>query len=217
MQYLFDILLIALIAVCFFIGQKVGFIKTVLSLAKLLVAFILAKFCGEFLAGLFFDQFAKSWLVERFTTAFSSGATSAGQLWQKIPGVLRNLLDNAGVKAESLFEHLSDGAPALAEQAAEAIRGVVTAIFTFILVLILFFVFVLVLNILIRMIDKVFDLPILRGLNTFLGGLFGALIGVFIVFLICYFWNNIMGLFPKETVAVIDKYAQQSHLLTLFS
>lgn len=217
MKYLFDIILLALIAICFFIGQKVGFIKSILSLAKLLIAFIFAKICGEFIAGYLFDHLAKSWLVERFTTAFSSGAESAGQLWQKIPGIIRNLLDNAGVKAEDLFSNLSTGAENLAESAAESLRGVVTAIFAFALVLILFFVFILLLNILIRLIDKVFDLPVLRGLNTFLGGLFGALIGIFIVFLICYFWNNIMALFPKETVAVIEKYAQQSHLLTLFS
>ena len=217
MNYLFDILLLALVATCFFIGQKVGFIRTVLGLARLLFAFILAKLCGEFLAGVFYEQFARDWLVSRFTQAFSAGAQNAAQLWGKIPGVLRNLLDNVGVKADDLFADLPNGAPALAERAAEALRGVVTAIFAFLLVLILFFVFLFLLKLLIRLVDKVFDLPILRGLNTFLGGLFGALIGAFIVFLICYFWNNIMAMFPKETVALIQKYAQQSHLLTLFS
>ena len=207
MKYLFDGILILVFLLCVGIGKRKGFVRSLFSLFSGVFSAIAAMLAGRFLAGWCYDTLIHKALVERFTKAIaaSEAADRTEALWESLPRVLQNLMNHAGMSGKSLGASAEKTGEALAEHAARVLQPVVTALLEILFALILFFVCLLLLRFLARVLDGIFQLPVLHTINSGLGLFLGALTGLLAVFLICIWTGPILSLFSGETAAFLQK------------
>lgn len=219
MKYVFDIALIAVIVFFVFIGKKTGFVRCVLNLIKSVAAFILARFLSEYAAQFVFDKVIKESLAEKINEALIKNILPAKQAaWEAIPSFIRNMLSNAGIESENFLQISSAGtSESMAASSVEAVKSIIVPLISLILLILFFIIISLLLGIVIKLIDRFFDLPVLSALNAFLGALAGALLGVFTVALICAYWNELIMLLPQKAAVFLGELSQSSALIETFA
>jgi len=207
MNYLFDGILILVFFLCIWAGKRKGFFRSLFGLLSGVVSAAVAIAAGNFLAGRCYDAVIHKALTDRFSEAISADTAAAEveALWSSLPKVIQNLMKNEGLRPEMLGSSAGEAGEALAEHAARAVEPVVTGLLEILFALLLFFVFLLLLRFLAHVIDGVFQLPVLHGINSGLGLLFGVLTGFLAVFLICIWTGPVLSLFSGETAAFFQK------------
>lgn len=218
MEYIFDIVLVLIVLISAFIGKRKGFVKCILNLVKSIAAFILAKIAADYASVYLFENFFAKKLTEKITQSLYISSKLPGEsVWEALPSFVQNLLEKSGVNSENIFT-VSNFAT-LDEMIASTVSAVEEILVPFIalILLVLFFVgFSLLLSIVIKLIDKVFKLPVLNSLNAFLGTFVGIIFGILIIFILCSYINDIILLLPKEAADVISKLSETSMIKEFF-
>ena len=160
MPIVLDILFVLIAAIFIAVGVKRGFIKSLIQSAKFLLAFLITYFIGP-IAG----QFIK----DRF-------------VFQPI----YNWLNDAGLgAAEKLPEFLRPNADTIGEEVlpfADSVSTIISDLIGYVLVFVLAIVLLSILGwLLTKITDKI---AILGTANRILGGLFGTIMGVIVLFII---------------------------------
>ncbi len=188
MAYALDIVAILILVFCVFRGARRGLVRTVLMLVGCLVAALAAYFLSAPVADFAYDTFIEA----RVEQSLVERAQAAGAMQMEIP-VASVLGERAAPVADYLVAHgvpqtvtvgfddlsregiLYAAGPALRDVVRPALVGVLTALAT----VVLFFVMLLLWRLLVRLIDRVFRLPVLNQLNRIGGCVVGALVGIF--------------------------------------
>ena len=204
-----DYIIIGIIAVSVIFGLRRGFISGVLSLASLLLSILLAFHFYPTLAQMLQSNESLVNTLVQYTDASS-----------RIKDLELALTPVAGLSAESLNQVLENAQlPAVfetfvrqnvAEQAFAAIgsiniseylnQTIISVALNILCFVICFFAAYIVLSLLSHLICYVFRLPVLRHLDALVGGVFGALRGVLIVFVIGAIVPIILTVSPIEQV-----------------
>ena len=197
-----DAVLVLLLVLGLVLGWRRGLFKSVMRLAAVLLAFLLAGAAA---------QYATDWAVKRLSPAVeqlvekeveSIVTEAADQLGQSLDEALTQVVEHIPVDylrremaqlldsgtlpevedLSDLTQAVTESAVALALQVLESsLRGLLYTVFY----LICFIVLVIVFNLIIRLLNLTFHLPILRGLNAFGGAVFGlAEVGVLMMVLL---------------------------------
>lgn len=218
MEYIFDIGLVLIVLISAFIGKKKGFVKCILNLVKSIAAFIFAKIAADYASVYLFENFFAKKLTEKITQSLYISSKLPGEtVWESLPSFVQSILEKSGINSENIFT-VSEFAD-LSEITASTINSVKEILVPFIalILLVLFFVvFSLLLSIVIKLIDKVFKLPVLNSLNAFFGTIVGFVFGILIIFILCSYLNDIILLLPKEASEVISKLSETSKIKEIF-
>lgn len=187
----FDIGLLLIFILFIIWGAHRGAARTVLGIAAFILAGFLAVKIGAYLAPEIYDRFLAesiSQTVQANLPSASDGMSAAQQAQaalNALPESIRNLATAAGIDLNTIQAQLASYQYSSADIAQNIEGSVIAPIVTTVckvLVAIAAFVLVyIILRLLICLIDRFFDLPVLSTFNRILGGLLGAVRGFFAV------------------------------------
>ena len=204
------ILIILLILLFIIMGARRGAARTLLNFVGMIAASVISHFLSGVLAQAVYDAFMKGKVISSLESTISSyGAeyaakTSMDALPAGIRGILRFLSGLLGLSPEALQGRLTLSAQnteqiahSLEQPLGEAAVFLLSVIFS----TVLFFLLWIVFKMLIRAACRVFELPIIRPINRFFGGVIGALEGAVLA---CFLANVIYILISCTNPAVAD-------------
>ena len=194
-----DRVLIAIVAVCVFLGAKRGFFRSLADLAAYLISLIGASFLAnqftpqvmEHLRPVLEGQVSQS-ITDYLTALTTTDASYSGLL----KGLLDTLTENGTI---------DDVANVAVEVLADTILHNMAYMLLF---LAAFVVLVVVLKLVIRVVDTALKLPVLHQMNTLGGILAGAVKGLVLVLLLL--WLN------EQTGLLVDPQALRASVAAPF-
>ncbi|MDR0914259.1 MAG: CvpA family protein [Oscillospiraceae bacterium] len=192
----FDIFLIAIIALCFFIGLAKGAAKMLLGLAALIAAGILAFWLSPIVAEWLYSTFFYNTVHTAAQNALLGNGTadSLAMGMQDMPQIVKLVLGDGQSLSSSINGGLSQAATVLEESA----KKIIIALLGIFVIIVLFVVLLVVAKLLSKIITKVFELPVLRTLNKLLGCVLGLAQGVVISIILIYVLKLTMPLFQNN-------------------
>lgn len=227
MTYLiYDAVILAVLLFFFLRGRSKGLILALCGLAAIFVALIGARMAADTFAPKVADM-----LQPHFSTVIEEQLGNG--LEEKLddlldagePGdnILANILTSLGFYDEvsqairdtvsgEAAQTVTDVAVALARTVAEVVSSVLVFVVAFLLITAAWFL-------LSHALDLAARLPIIHGLNRLLGGLFGLLQGMLLLFLIAWVLRLMGGVIPQETVeqTTLLKFFCNTNPLSLFT
>lgn len=205
--------ILVLIAVSsIFDGRRKGFVKTFLSLiataVSILIAYEYSAPLAEWANEAFIHNAAVSAIADALTEQLSGGTEA---LIQAIPAFIVEAAESGGIAVSDVVSGI--GSSIDAAQAAEQIYGgvygiIVSPVLSVIAFLALYAISNAVLSIGISFINGIFKLPVLKGLNKFLGGILGAVKGIVAVAVLSVALVTLSGIIsPEELGAAVEAAA----------
>ena len=213
-----DILILAIIAVSVIYGMHRGFISGVLSVAALIGAAALSfAMSGQLAAWLKGNQTLVDTLMyyNDAGSRVSSLDLSLMSVSQVTEGALEQILSSANLPAAFKAAFITGLGSAssgmtIAELLSQTIVSVSISILSF---LICFFVSYIVATFVIHLISYVFELPVLRHLDALIGGVFGLVRGVLLLFILFMLVPIVLAVAP---VPQIEELIAASRLAPMF-
>ena len=213
-----DILILAVLAVSVIYGMHRGFISGVLSVAALIGAAALSFAMSPQLAAWLKGNQTLVVTLMYYTDAgsrVSSLDLSLMSVSQVTESALAQILSSANLPAafESAFItgiSSAPGAMTISELLSQTIVSVSISILSF---LICFFVSYIVATFVIHLISYVFELPVLRHLDALIGGVFGLVRGVLLLFILFALVPIVLAVAP---VPQIEEMIAASRLAPMF-
>lgn len=204
---IYDGIIVAILLFFFLRGRKRGLILSLCGLAAFFVAIIGARMaCDAFtphVADLLQPRFSSvievqldNGLSEKLNEMLIKAEESDNAIIGLLTGLgfyedVADVIQNA-VLGETA-QTVTDVAMALARTVAEVVACVLVFVVAFLLITVAWFL-------LSHALDLAARLPIIHGLNRTLGGLFGLLQGMLLLFLIAWVLRLMGGVIPQETV-----------------
>ena len=213
-----DILILAVIAVSVIYGMHRGFISGVLSVAALIGAAALSFAMSPQLAAWLKGNETLVETLMYYTDAgsrVSSLDLSLMSVSQVTEGALEQILSSANLPAAFRAAFITGLGSAssgmtIAELLSQTIVSVSISILSF---LICFFVSYIVATFVIHLISYVFELPVLRHLDALIGGVFGLVRGVLLLFILFMLVPIVLAVAP---VPQIEELIAASRLAPMF-
>ncbi|MGV8145375.1 MAG: CvpA family protein [Alkaliphilus sp.] len=195
-------------------GYLKGFIKTLFSLGSYVVAYIITRRYYESLAEWVrvntrlneriegFVSYKYSDEIEMQVNETALEGSYGSQIW----GIIENNILGSSMELQEYAKKSIESAKH------EIIESVVTFLLEIICILVLFLVVRFLIMIATNLINKIFELPILGGINKIAGGALGALRGIIFVAAIVIVLFLIAIYFPEGAVAI---GLEKSRLVTM--
>ena len=189
MGYVLDGVIAGICLIFVLVGVHRGFIRSVVHFLGSIIAAVLASVLGGALAKWVFDALFRAAMVEKIhTTVLALGADNASgaaqQIIASLPDSLVRALEQAGVTAETI----SGGVKAQSAQAASMIVDYISPVFVGFLkvlaVIVLFSLLMTVVRLLASVVSGLLHLPVLGQVDGLLGGVFGFLLAIFVVWVV---------------------------------
>ena len=185
MTLLLDAVLVVLFVLCVWLGFKRGFIKTVSGLIALVVAVLLASvLSGPIAQAVYTDMVYPSvvtTLEEHVTGELIPSAAEVDAALAELPDFVTALLKSGGLEdgaaVVAKIESVAPGSSAAHSVADVVITPIVLPLLQMLISVLLFLLAYVVASILLRVLDVVAKLPLLKQLNHLLGLAAGALTG----------------------------------------
>ena len=208
MNYMiYDAVLLIILLVCFLRGRRKGLVLSLCGLLAIFVALIGARLVSDALAPLAADALEPHFaavIEEQLGTGLDSGLDQALEPQGENSSAILSLLSALGFYDEvsdairqtvtsQAAQTVADVALALARSVAEVVAGVLVYVVAFLVISAAWFL-------LSRALDLAARLPVINGLNRTLGGLFGLLQGMLVLFLAAWVLRLMGGVIPQETV-----------------
>ncbi len=213
MQLVIDILLIVIFGLLVFRGWWRGFMKSVLSLGRLILSLVITIVFGASFAAWIDAKFVNPPVFEAVFKKFSDIAaevTASAEggidaLVEKIPEAFRGYLDletlDPTAEINALVEEWS-------HTVADGISKVIATVIGYILLFVLTF---LVLTLVIFIITRFAKLPAIKTVDKLLGLVVGLFSGAAVVIFISVILSALLGIFGQEALV------EGSFMLRLFS
>lgn len=181
MNYVADILLVAIFLVCLFSGWRRGFVRTVMNLISVAVAGIGAYFLYPFPAAYMYGKVFLPKMTSMVEESILSGSTghTLTELFNSKPGFFVDTLNQYSdlSKVEGYFNtDKTMTVTDISEYTAAPIASALSNVLGFML---MFVVLIIIMRVLTWFIDKACMLPVLHGTNTLLGIVAGGVLGFF--------------------------------------
>ena len=188
MSLILDVIIIAVFVITLVWSVKRGFIKAMTGLISFVAALVVAMWLSAPVAAWAYDTVVApsvhTALEQAQTDVDQSAAVSADAVLEGMPDGVRAILSSIGISSgEELTAKLSpnsDGA-LIDRVVTDVIEPTATALLRMVAILVLFLLTSIVVSLLMKVVDKVFKLPLLKGINRTLGFIPGVLNGVIAV------------------------------------
>ena len=222
MQYILDIALIAVITAAVMIAKKRGFLKSSYNVLSLIITAVLIftmqePFCEYLSSSKLGDTVrenvskqvmgtAESEFSEIDDTEDAETAVKVGEM-MGLPTFLMDFLDDKLEKQTKAVENMKNDALAvLTDTVTEVIIKIISIILLFILVRLGVFL-------LLHFLDALFKLPVLHGINSFLGMIVGAVNGLLVVYVACALLTLLA---PTESLSAISEAVDKTLIMKYF-
>ena len=190
MDFIVDFLIVAVFALCIFVGVKNGLIRSIIGLVVVAAAAALAVWLSEPVASGIYDLFIKKSLETAVAAQLPDmSSQNVQEVISSLPAAIVKAAQSMGVdiaaiseKAGSVDLSASNIAAEICDSVAKPIAVAVLKVLSF---AVIFFVCDFFLQIAAKAVCKLFELPVIRSVNRTLGGVFGALKGVFVAVFAC--------------------------------
>ncbi len=197
-----DIIIISIIVIFAIIGFSRGIAKTLLNFAGLILSAICAYYLSKALAQFIYDAFLQQTIVANIEQMILDKGTeyavanSFDAVPQWISAVISFVVGLFGITLNEYEQNMikvNNITSSVANSIEGAVSSVIVTVITVILVIVLFIVLFLIAKKLIKIINKVFRIPVIKQLNQLLGLLLGAVEGiVFVWFAVNLFFMIMM-------------------------
>ena len=181
----FDAIIILIFVSCIFDGRKKGFIKMILTVVSAIICFAAAGEFSESVAAWLNENFVHSALSSAIANSISDNLSSGTQaVLAELPKTLVDAVAQMGFSVEEAVSGLSSQANVAqaAESITSAAEGVlVLPLLNIISFIVIFAVCRFVLGFVTGIINTIFKLPVIHGMNKFAGGILGAVKGLIVV------------------------------------
>ncbi|MGN0479301.1 MAG: CvpA family protein [Hominenteromicrobium sp.] len=186
MQYVPDIIALAVIVLFAVSGAKKGLIRSCADFLGALLAMIGAGILSAPAAQWVYVTFFREPLVEKISAAvLGLGAGEAVQaVFSSFPDVIQRALDAAGITQGSVVAQLQSGADGVAEGIADALSPMLIGFVRVLALLVLFILLIVVIRAIAALLSGLFELPVLHGINVVFGAVFGALMAVLVLWIL---------------------------------
>ena len=178
-----DLILIIIVALFLFIGYKKGMMKSLYGLISIIIAGVLSYILSGVFAKKIYNSFVKQIVDDKINESFSIVADNTeifvDNVFNNLPIGLKGLLSVFGYNSGNLTNDFSATATSISNDIEIAVVSVLTTILTVVLFLLIIFL----LKLLSKYILFLFEIPIIKQVNGFFGGLLGLLQGLFFVYL----------------------------------
>ncbi len=185
LPFIFDAIIVLIFVSCIFDGRKKGFVKMILSVISAILCFAVAGEFSETVAAWLNDNFVHSALSSAISNSISDNLNEGTQaVLAALPQTLTDAVTQLGFSVEETVAGISDRSNV--SQAAESIitaaEGVlVLPLLNIISFIVIFSVCRFVFGFVIGIVNTIFKLPVIHGMNKFAGGLLGAVKGLIVV------------------------------------
>lgn len=208
MNFLVDFILLAIIILFTISGFKKGFVKTLISGVKNVVAFIVAfnfsSALGAWLKKQFFMEKAreaiKGKVAEFIGTENATNSDVSNLLSSDHSGFL-SFVEKMGVDTDTVVDIAASHETEVIDRVSDYIaEPCVNALSTVIAFIILFVGTLLALLIIGAILNLIVKLPVLKGTNKILGGILGIAIGIFWAFVLTALIRTIVPYFSDNAI-----------------
>ena len=171
------LLVIILLAV---VGAKKGFIKSCADFCGSLLAMIGAGVLSGPAAEWVYSVFFRTALEEKITTAVAGlgAADAVDTVFSDFPDVIQRALNAAGITEGSVMAQLQSGAEGVAQGITNALSPMLIGLIRVLAMFVLFLLLTIAIRAVATLLTGLFELPVLHGLNSVLGAVFGCLLAV---------------------------------------
>lgn len=227
MWIILDLIIVAIVLLFVFISAKRGFARTVVEFVGYILAVYLAFTVGGIISTAVYDGVIEPAIVSSTTekivdTAGESVDSTVNDVWDSLPDLVTKGAESFGITSDYLKNTLNENsvntenATVIAENAVSAIaEPVIVPLLKSIIGIILFAVLIFVVRILAKAINKVFKLPLIGGLNKFLGGVVGGLKGIVISFIFVIIIGLIMSFTENGFLIFTEENIEQTYLFKI--
>lgn len=211
MNYIVDILILAVFALLVIKGVKNGLVRSVVGLLAVIVAVGVAVWLSEPMAQAVYNIFIKNG-IESAVASQLPDVSSAQLTAQNVQEIIAALPESIVRAAESMGVDIA----AVSRQAGEIdlsatniaaeicnsiAMPIAVAVLKVLCFALIFFVCNIALQFVAKVVCKLFDLPVIRSVNRTLGGVFGAVKGVLVVVSLCLLLDAVASLMPANELA----------------
>ena len=183
MNIMLDLVILCVFVLFIAVGVRRGLVKSAAHFLGSVLAAFFASALGGAVANFAFNALFRDALVKRIGESLSSLGT--GSTFVAIENVLSSLpdfivraLQQAGITANTLEGIVANRSSQAAELITDALSPVFISCLKVLAVIVLFALFMILVRVLADMVAGLFRLPMLRQLNSTLGGLFGFLLAL---------------------------------------
>jgi uncharacterized membrane protein required for colicin V production len=189
-----DVILVLIVLFVAWRSAKRGFVRTLIEMVGYVLAIVLAFSVASFLSKQIYESFVRPSIVKSIEANLSEfNGENLSQVFNKVKNNIPSyMLTAAGYNAEiekniadEIMVSKGNTAKAAADITDRLAKPAMTYILNIILIFILFFLFMLVVRFLAKVLNSLFNVPVLGTVNYLLGGVLGIFKGVIIALLLC--------------------------------
>lgn len=192
-----DLIVVAIVAFCIISSAKRGFVRTIVeAIGFILAAYIAFSVSGSVAESVYNNKIEPAIVsaVEEKTHSLATNTVeeTVNGIWDELPAIVKNSGEFFGVDADSLPStitgeinnslNITEVAKTTAQK---AVKPVAVPLIKSVLGMVIFGALTFVVKLLARVINKMFKLPLIGGLNRALGGVLGLIKGVVFAAIVC--------------------------------
>ena len=223
MNYLLDLIVIAIIAAVALISAKRGFVRVVIELAGFIAAIFISFTISTPLANLTYDKIIEPPIVSSVSKATGDSVTQiTDDTWNALPGFVREYSESVGFSKDSINKSINDNMGNGVEGAARAasqtvVKPIVSRLLTLIYALLTIIILIILVKLLAKFLSGIFSFSIVGKLNRILGGIAGIPKGIIIAMLFCMIISLIVSLTPGGFLIFKTEAIEKSWFFSHFS
>lgn len=199
MNFVLDILILALLAMLAIFGIKKGFINSAIELLGAFIALFLAAYLSGILAESIYDSAFRPGIYEKMLEATGnlSVEAAAREFFDSLEPFVLNFFELNGITKDAVIDNYTGFGEKAALALTDAISPVFITMIKVFVFAVLFIVLLVLLQLLAKLLTKIIKLTILKKLNMILGAILGVIKGFVIVWVVIVSLNFLMPLFPE--------------------
>lgn len=215
-----DVIVILTFIVFLIIGLRLGAIRMFSGFLLSFIAFFIASALGDTLSTLLYDNYLHSSIITAVSSQVSSvtGGIDVSSTVESLPLVAQLALKLSDVDITTSLDSTLSSAPLmLANAVSDALKPTVIALLSFVLTILLYIIiFFLLRTIGIRLLKRVFSLPILKQLNSLLGAICGGLCALLAVTIFAFLLSIITPYVDSMPVVFSESTIYNSYIFYYF-
>ncbi len=178
-----DVIIIALALIAVFVGWKLKASRMLLALLGNIVAVIVSAFLGDYLSKIVYDSYIKDKIIESLAGTIEPNVESVCDAFENLPLFVRFSLNLTGFSPEKELSSVTlNITQSLALSVENAVSSIVISVLSVFLSILIFAVVYLLYRFLImHFLLKVFELPLVNGVDSFFGSLCAIIVTAVLV------------------------------------
>lgn len=220
MSLVIDVIVAAIIIFYIFRSAKRGFVRTIIELVGYIAAIVIAVQLSGAIAEWSYNNIFREKAISSISEAVSQSASEStdnqiDEIFEELPSVVESMMKAVGVSRQQIKDSITSGVSensgSIAEKVADcAVKPVVISIVKFIVVFIVFGVLLFLIRKLAIIVNKAFSIPLVGGINKFLGGALGCAKGMVVAVLFIWVLSIVVSLFKNGILGITQSVIDQS-------